>query len=158
MPLPKMMLDQLAKLLGLPFRVAEEALHSESYAQGYLNRRNFLGGLGALCAGTTFSFPSPETEVSMGAMTVTEVVIPKWSATFGSQELIRLLEISWVPYPEYPIRDFGPADYEVIKHVAIERSPLALNYQMGSFTCMLCGENGSCSCLYTATRVEEKTC
>lgn len=44
---------QLAKILGVPTRAAEDALHSESLAQAHLSRRNLLGGgLALLCTGT----------------------------------------------------------------------------------------------------------
>lgn len=52
------MLTQLAQLLGVPTRAAEDALHSEPLAQAYLSRRAFMGSnLALLSSGVVMGLP-----------------------------------------------------------------------------------------------------
>jgi hypothetical protein len=48
------MLAAFAKLLGLPARLAEDALHSERAARAVLTRRNLFAAAGAMAAGSVF--------------------------------------------------------------------------------------------------------
>ena len=52
-------LSAFARLLGVPLRHAEDALHSESAARFVLSRRSVFGVAGALALGSAFSFPAP---------------------------------------------------------------------------------------------------
>lgn len=53
------MFTQFAKLLGIPTRAAEDALHSEKLAQAHLmSRRALLGGSLALLTPKHYSIPS----------------------------------------------------------------------------------------------------
>jgi hypothetical protein len=45
-------LQTLAKMLGVPTRLAEDALHSESAARAVLSRRNLFAAAGALAVGS----------------------------------------------------------------------------------------------------------
>lgn len=45
-------LNALAKMLGVPARLAEDALHSERAARAVLSRRNLFAAAGALAAGS----------------------------------------------------------------------------------------------------------
>lgn len=47
-------LTTLAKMLGVPARLAEDALHSESAARAVLSRRNLFAAGAALAAGSVF--------------------------------------------------------------------------------------------------------
>jgi hypothetical protein len=49
-------LSTLARLLGLPVRLAEDALHSERAARLALSRRSLFLGAGAMATGSVFSF------------------------------------------------------------------------------------------------------
>jgi len=53
-------LSRFASLVGLPERLAEDALHSERAAQHTLSRRGMLLGGAAMATGAVFSFPAPE--------------------------------------------------------------------------------------------------
>jgi hypothetical protein len=48
--------EAFARLLGIPARAADEALHSERVAKLVLDRRNFMVASAALAAGTMCSF------------------------------------------------------------------------------------------------------
>lgn len=53
------MLTQLAALLGVPTRAAEDALYSEPLARAVLTRRALLGGsLALLCSNTAYALPA----------------------------------------------------------------------------------------------------
>lgn len=53
------MFNQFAKLLGIPTRAVEDALHSEKLAQAHLmSRRALLGGSLALLTTKKYSIPS----------------------------------------------------------------------------------------------------
>lgn len=51
-------LATFARLIGIPERLAEDALHSERAARHTLSRRGMMGALAAMAAGSVVSLPA----------------------------------------------------------------------------------------------------
>lgn len=64
-------LSTFARLIGIPERLAEDALHSERAARHTLSRRGMMGALAAMAAGSVVSLPA-----------LPSARIARWSATW----------------------------------------------------------------------------
>jgi hypothetical protein len=63
-------LSTLARMLGLPPRLAEDALHSERAAKAVLSRRSLFAAGAAMASGAAFSFPVPAKVCAWGDLRV----------------------------------------------------------------------------------------
>lgn len=71
-------LSAFARIIGVPTRLAEDALHSERAARHTLSRRGMMGALAAMAAGSVMPLPVMPAATS-GSMTLVNGVVYSWS-------------------------------------------------------------------------------
>lgn len=73
-------LATFARLIGVPTRLAEDALHSERAARHTLSRRGMMGALAAMAAGSVVSLPAMPREWDGYSITLVNGAAYSWES------------------------------------------------------------------------------